>query len=121
MFSTRIFDYLYICLKRGCLYFSQPSNQEELTQKTAASKNKLLQQESSQKQPISGMNQCIFFNLNQYLRGAQWFRGRVLKVRSRGCWFELQQRHCVVTLSKTLYPLLISVSTQEVLTQQNNC
>ena len=34
--------------------------------------------------------------------------GRVLDSRLRGCGFEPHQRHCVVSLSKTLYPLLIS-------------
>ena len=33
--------------------------------------------------------------------------GRVLDFRSWSCWFELHLRHCVVSFSKTLYPLLI--------------
>ena len=39
--------------------------------------------------------------------------GRVLDLRSRGCGFEPHQRHCIVALSKTLYPLLSTGSTQE--------
>ena len=40
------------------------------------------------------------------LSGAQWISGRVLDSRLRGCWFEPHLRHCIVSLSKTLYPLL---------------
>ena len=32
----------------------------------------------------------------------------------RCCWFKPQRRHCVVSLSKTLYPLLSPGSTQEI-------
>ena len=39
--------------------------------------------------------------------------GRVLDSRSRGCEFEPYRRHCVVSVSKTLYPLLSAGSTQE--------
>ena len=39
--------------------------------------------------------------------------GRVLDLRSRGCRFEPHCRHCVVSLKKTLYPLLSTGSTQE--------
>ena len=35
------------------------------------------------------------------------------QVRSRGRWFETHQKHCVVSLNKTLYPLLSTGSTQE--------
>ena len=35
-----------------------------------------------------------------------WLSGRVLESRSRGCMFEPQRRHCVMSLSKTHYPLL---------------
>ena len=39
--------------------------------------------------------------------------GRVLDSRSRGCRVQPHGGHCVVTLSKTLYPLLSTGSTQE--------
>ena len=38
---------------------------------------------------------------------------RVLDSRSRGCGYEPHQRHCIVSLSKTLYPLLSTGSNQE--------
>ena len=41
-----------------------------------------------------------------------WVIG-VFSLRSRGCWFKLHQRQCIVSLSKTLYPLLSTGSTQE--------
>ena len=37
--------------------------------------------------------------------GVQWLSGRVLDSRLRDCGFELHQRHCIVSLSKTLYTL----------------
>ena len=43
----------------------------------------------------------------------QWLSGRVLDSRLRGCGFESNQRHCVVSLSKTHVSLLSSGSTQE--------
>ena len=45
--------------------------------------------------------------------GVQWLRSRVLDLRSRGCWFELHWKHCVLSLNNTLYPLLSTGSTQE--------
>ena len=39
---------------------------------------------------------------------------RVLDLRLRIHWFEIHSRHCVVSLSKTIYPLLSTGSTQEV-------
>ena len=33
--------------------------------------------------------------------GAQWLSDRVLDSRPRGCGFEPQRHHCVVSLSKT--------------------
>ena len=33
--------------------------------------------------------------------------------RLRGHWFKTQQRHCILSLSKTLYPLFSTGSTQE--------
>ena len=45
--------------------------------------------------------------------------GRVLDSRSRGCEFEPYRRRCVVSVSKTLYPLLGAGSTQEGLSQHD--
>ena len=46
---------------------------------------------------------------------------RVLNCRSMSCWFEPNcwQSHCVVSLSKTLYPLLWTGSTQEGLSRHD--
>ena len=41
--------------------------------------------------------------------GAQWLNGRELDSRPRGRRFEPHRRHCVVTLSKTLFPCLLLV------------
>ena len=38
-------------------------------------------------------------NTVQY--GGQWLSGRVLVSRSKGCRFEPNWRHCIVSLSKT--------------------
>ena len=40
-------------------------------------------------------------------------RDGVLDLKSRGCAFEPHRRHFIVSLSKTLYPLLCTGSTQE--------
>ena len=40
--------------------------------------------------------------------GTEWLSGRMLDSRSRGCGFEPHRRHCVVSLSKMRYPLLIT-------------
>ena len=40
------------------------------------------------------------------MQGAQRLSGGVLDTRSRGCGFEPHSRHCIVSLGKTLYPLL---------------
>ena len=45
--------------------------------------------------------------------GVWWLSIRVLESRSRGCRFEPHQSHCIVSLSKTLYPLLSTGLTQE--------
>ena len=46
----------------------------------------------------------------QFLRvGAQWLSGRVLDSRPRGRGFEPHRRHCVVSLSKNIYPSLVLV------------
>ena len=47
-----------------------------------------------------------------YLRGAQ-SPGRVLDMGLKGCEFKTDWRHCVVSLSKTLYLLLSTCSTQD--------
>ena len=51
------------------------------------------------------------------IEGAQWHSGRVLNLRSRDRWFKPHWRLCVVSLSKSLYPLLSTDSTQETLTK----
>ena len=42
-------------------------------------------------------------------RGAQWLSGRVLDSRPKGCGFEPDRRHCVVSLSKYINPSLVLV------------
>ena len=39
--------------------------------------------------------------------------GTVLDFGSKGSWFDTHRSHCVVSLSKTLYPLLNTGSTKE--------
>ena len=39
--------------------------------------------------------------------------GRVLDLRPRGSGFEPRQRHCVVSLSKNIYPSLVLVQTRK--------
>ena len=41
--------------------------------------------------------------------GVQWLRGRVLDSRPRGRGFEPHRRHCVLSLSKNIYPSLVLV------------
>ena len=43
------------------------------------------------------------------LMGAQWLSGRVLDSRPRGRGFEPHRRHCIVSLSKNIYPSLVLV------------
>ena len=48
-------------------------------------------------------------NINKYLHqkvGVRWLSGRVLDSRPRGREFEPHRRHCVVSLSKNIYPSL---------------
>ena len=45
--------------------------------------------------------------------GAQWLNGRVLDSGSKGCGFEPQRQHCVVTLRKKHKSLLSTGSYQE--------
>ena len=47
------------------------------------------------------------------MRGAWWRSGRVLVSSSRGCGSQPHQRQCIVSLSKTLYHLLSTGTTQE--------
>ena len=46
-------------------------------------------------------------------RGAQWLVGRVLDSESKSCEFETHLGYCVVSLSKAVYPLLSTGSTEE--------
>ena len=55
---------------------------------------------------------CISF----VSRGVERLSGRVLNPRSWGCGLEPHWRHCIVSLSKTLYPLHSTGSNQEELT-----
>ena len=49
-------------------------------------------------------------NKSAYItQGAQWLSGRVLDSRPRGRGFEPHRRHCVVSLSKNIYPSLVLV------------
>ena len=54
--------------------------------------------------------------------GAQWLSGRVLDSRPRGCGFEPNQRHCVVSLSKKINPNFIVLvqprKTQYIITER---
>ena len=50
------------------------------------------------------------FSYYMYIwQGAQWLSGRMLDSRLRGCGCESHQRHCVVSLSKNIYPSLVLV------------
>ena len=54
LFSVRIFDYLYNCLRKGCLYFSLPTNQTDASLGNGKSRDKSSQLKSCQKQSSSG-------------------------------------------------------------------
>ena len=43
------------------------------------------------------------------MQGAQWLSGRVLDSRPMGRGFEPYRHHCVVSLSKNIYPSLVLV------------
>ena len=43
------------------------------------------------------------------LQGAQWLSGRVLDSRPRGHRLEPHRHHCIVILSKNIYPSLVLV------------
>ena len=45
--------------------------------------------------------------------------GRVLVLGLRGCRLKPQRRHCIVSLSKTLYSMLSTGATQEYLSQND--
>ena len=45
--------------------------------------------------------------------GAQWLSGRVLDARPRDRRFEPHWRHCVVSLSKNIYPSLVLVQARK--------
>ena len=51
--------------------------------------------------------------------GEQWLSGRVLDSRPRGCGFKPHRRHCIESLSKALYPLLSTDSTQVEISQHD--
>ena len=63
--------------------------------------------------PLQFIKKNRLLKLQSKSRGARWLSGRVLEWRSRGCGFEPHRRHCAVSLSKTLCPLLSTGSTQE--------
>ena len=44
--------------------------------------------------------------------GARWL-SRVSDLRSQGHWYETHRRHCLMSFTKTLYPLFSTGSTQE--------
>ena len=45
--------------------------------------------------------------------GVWWLSGRVLDSRPKGRRFEPHRRHCVVSLSKNIYPSLVLVQPRE--------
>ena len=47
-------------------------------------------------------------------QGAQWLSGRVLDSRPKGRGFEPHRRHCVVSLSKNIYPSLVLVQPRKI-------
>ena len=51
--------------------------------------------------------------LEQRNRPKQCLSGKVLELILKCCMFETHRRHCIVSLCKTLYPLLSTGSTQE--------
>ena len=54
------------------------------------------------------------YTMNHTVYGREWWlSGRVFYSGLRSCGFEPHQRHFVMSLSKTLYPLLSTGSTQE--------
>ena len=55
----------------------------------------------------------IMFYDRVWLKLLKWASGRVFGSRLRGCSFVPYPRHCIVYMSKTLYSLLSTGSTQE--------
>ena len=51
-------------------------------------------------------NVVCSFHKHIFTLGTQWLSGRVLDSTLRGYGFKPHQRLCLVSLSKTLYPLL---------------
>ena len=60
------------------------------------------------------LNITVARNYKQSGSGENWLTGKVLKSRLRGPSFEPHQTKCVVSLSKALYTLLSTGSTQEI-------
>ena len=57
----------------------------------------------SHKQRLLSLFRAFIVGTHQYgTGGAQWLSGRVLDLRQRGCGFEPQRHHCVVSLSKNI-------------------
>ena len=56
-------------------------------------------------------NLCLVLVLAE--GGGLCLGGRVLDLRPQGCGFEPYRRHCIVSFSNSLYPLLSTGSTQE--------
>ena len=54
----------------------------------------------------SGLDEMSQSGLDE---GAQWLSGKVLDSRPKGRGFEPYRRHCVVSLSKNIYPSLVLV------------
>ena len=52
-------------------------------------------------------------SLREAKKGVQLLSGRVLDSRPRGRWFEPHWRHCVVSLSKSIYPSLVLVQARK--------
>ena len=61
---------------------------------------------------VNPMHTTIRKYLHQKV-GAQWLSGRVLDSRPRGRGFEPHRRHCVVSLSKNIYPSLVLVQSRK--------
>ena len=53
------------------------------------------------------------YSIYTFLRGVRVLSGRVVDLRSKGRWLETYWRHYVVSLSKTLYPVLRTGLIQE--------
>ena len=55
-------------------------------------------------------NKCSL-SLSPIHQGAQWLSGRVLDMRSRGCWLEPHRQYCVVSSwARHINPCLVLVS-----------